>query len=98
YIGPAQLLGVADGESGQPIFRIVDDGEDLVPSGHRADHEIGELTPSLDEAIRCFILTCAARRARGQVTEHNSMLIHVTRFTAVQDELAELVEEEVRRL
>ena len=98
YIGPAQLLGVAEGETGQPIFRLVDDGEDLVPGGHTKEHEIGDLPPSLEEALRCFLLSCAARRARGQVTEHNSMLIHVTRFTAVQRELADLVDDELRRL
>jgi hypothetical protein len=98
YIGPAQLLGLAEGELGQPIFRMVNDAEDLVPAGHDKEHEIGDLTPSLEEALRCFLLSCAARRARGQVTDHNSMLIHVTRFTAVQRELHELVEDEVRRL
>lgn len=35
---------------------------------------------SLKLAVRCFILTCAVRRLRGQENSHNSMLIHVTRF------------------
>ena len=33
----------------------------------------------------------AARRARGQVAVHNSMLIHVTRFQAVQDRVTDQI-------
>jgi hypothetical protein len=43
-----------------------------------------EPPPSLQRAIMSFVLACAARRARGQTRAHNSMLIHVTRYTAVQ--------------
>jgi hypothetical protein len=35
---------------------------------------------SLKIAVRCFVLTCAIRRLRGQNKCHNSMLIHITRF------------------
>ena len=35
-------------------------------------------------AILSFVLTCATRRARSQLRVHNSMLVHVTRFTKVQ--------------
>lgn len=60
-----------------------------MPPMHRSDHlplYKGEdrAPPSLLHAIRCFSLVVAARRARGQSREHNSMLIHVTRFQAVQ--------------
>jgi hypothetical protein len=34
----------------------------------------------LEESIKCFILTCAVRWARGQEHQHNSMLVHVSRF------------------
>ena len=97
---------------GLPIIRTVTDylplergaeSDDLgwIPSGHRKDHVPryrGEpqLPPSVREAIRSFVLVCAARDARGQTTEHNSMLIHVTRFTAVQGHVAEQVAAELR--
>ena len=41
--------------------------------------------PSLRKAIFSFVLACAARVCRGQGNAHSSMLVHVTRFTAVQD-------------
>jgi hypothetical protein len=52
--------------------------------------------PSLHKAILSFVLTCAARRARGQVKVHNSMLVHVTRFTSVQKMVRAQVETEVK--
>lgn len=60
-----------------------------MPPGHRKDHVPlyhGEnrVPPSLERAIACFVLVIAARRARGQLREHNSMLVHVTRLQAVQ--------------
>ncbi len=42
-----------------------------------------------------FVLTCAARAARGQTTTHNSMLVHVTRFVAVQELVADQIREEL---
>jgi hypothetical protein len=60
-----------------------------MPPVHRSDHlplYKGEdrVPPTLAHAIKCFALVVATRRARGQSREHNSMLIHVTRFQAVQ--------------
>ena len=43
-----------------------------------------KLPLSLRKAILSFILVCAARRARGQVDVHNSMLVHVSRYVNVQ--------------
>jgi hypothetical protein len=49
-------------------------------------------------ALRSFVLVCAARRARGQLGVHNSMLVHVTRYTDVQAQVAEQIEEELAAL
>ena len=60
-----------------------------MPDGHKKDWVPPEPLPgSLREAISAFVLACAARRARGQVNEHNSMLVHVTRFQDVQNRVA----------
>lgn len=92
-----------------PLTRIVTDHADTlgmderngwIPPRHLNGHlplfnGADEVPPSLREAIRSFILTCAARRARGQIHEHNSMLIHVTRFTSVQHAVRTQVEAEL---
>jgi hypothetical protein len=48
--------------------------------------------------IRVFVLASAARRARGQGQDFNSMLIHVARFVSVQKKVYEYVEEELENL
>ena len=49
--------------------------------------------PSLRKAIRCFLLSTTIRSLREPAPQLNSMLIHVVRFTNVQ----EIVKEEVER-
>lgn len=57
-------------------------------NGHVPTHAgARQLPPSLHVALWAFLLTCAARRVRGQHPAHNSMLVHVTRFTNVQEEV-----------
>lgn len=105
YVGPARVFGLdsdpdagIEGAEPLPIVRIIDDYEDDFPDRHKSDHVVNGLPESMREAIKTFILTCAARRARGQVSAHNSMLIHVTRFVAVQRQVAEMVRAELTNL
>ncbi|MCK4827389.1 Z1 domain-containing protein, partial [bacterium] len=78
-----------------PVLRTVMDYESYIPKRHKKDYDIRALPPSLKEAIRLFIISCAARAARGQVLKHKSMLVHVTRFVNVQRQVRDLVEEEL---
>lgn len=105
YVGPARMFGV-DGDADVgiedsdplPLFREVDDAERIFPSRHKKELRPTELPGSLKEALKAFVLVCAARRARGQTQAHNSMLIHVTRFVDVQACVADLVQSELRKL
>lgn len=104
YIGPAQVFGLNgdDGTDGpgarMPTFRPVEDQDNWVPNGHKNHHVPGRPPDSLHRAIRSFILVCAARMVRGDVEVHNSMLVHVTRYTSVQHEVMRQISEEVRFL
>lgn len=105
YVGPAKVFGYSrdlvvgiEGASPLPIFRPVHDHELAFPAKHPGDHDPGELPASLKEAILAFVLSCAARRARGQRKAHNSMLVHVTWRTAVQKKVKQLVEDEFHRV
>lgn len=70
----------------------------FIPDGHKKDDARPHSLPeSLKKAIQCFIIACAARRVRGQINVHNSMLVHVTRFINWQNDIALLVEEELNR-
>lgn len=68
------------------------------PPKHKKDHIPTCLPRSLQRAIRCFILSCATRRARGHGQKHSSMLVHVSRFTSVQGHTARLVLDELINL
>ncbi len=68
-------------------------------NGHVPRYEgVDDLPPSLQQAVYSFILSCAARRARGQTGKHNSMLVHVTRFTMVQHAVFSQVEKLLQQL
>lgn len=99
YVGPAKVFGLErdpdsgiEEQPGLPIVFDVEDHEQYFPAGYRKDHDPGGLPPSLDTAIREFILSTAARRARGKVADHNSMLIHVARFVDVQRRVHDYVQ------
>ncbi len=88
-------------------FQSITDGENIlpdnklstsfVPNKHKRSDPLPETLPdSLEYAIKCFILSCAARRVRNQTDVHNSMLIHVSRFTNWQDRVALLVDDKLK--
>lgn len=100
YIGPEKVFGIEvlednsdENDSVLPIVNRVDDYRDSIPNGHKKDDQFPtELPASLKSAIKCFILTCAIRKLRGQEKLHNSMLVHVSRYTRWQKQIKELVE------
>ena len=103
YFGPARVFGLqaADEDEAEPplpIFRDVKDYSAWIPDSHKPNWRPNpsSLPRSLKEAIFAFFLVCAARRARGQETKHNSMLIHTTRYQLVQAEVAEQVDDFLR--
>lgn len=111
YIGPAKVFGVrgAEGRDGSlPLIReILDhslaDGRGWMPQKHRnGHHPLHEgqavLPPSLREAVDAFLLACCIRHLRGQGNEHCSMLVHVTRFTSVQQIVHRQVDNQIRHL
>jgi len=99
YIGPEKVFGIKVLEDDEisdevlPIVNRIDDYQNFVPNGHKRESDLPDSIPdSLRMAIKSFIITCAVRRVRGHVTAHNSMLIHVSRFTNWQDQVKDLVE------
>lgn len=98
YIGPENVFGFSPIEEDEasntvlPIVNRINDYSEFVPDRHKKDDQLPSSLPdSLKRAIRCFIITCAIRRLRGQTAVHNSMLIHVSRFQRWQDFITDLV-------
>lgn len=107
YIGAARIFGLgapldeAEAEATRllPVVRTIKDYAPFIPDRHRMRDVLpDELPPSLHQAIRHFVLSCAIRRVRGQRHKHNSMLVHVSRFVVWQNALAELVDAALKEL
>lgn len=105
YIGPDLVFGLKDDpDTGiqkvepLPLIREVSDNSDRIPDSHKSDHYVSDLPVSLKKSIKYFILTCAARRIRAIGIPHNTMLVHVTRFTHVQRQVLNLVDAELKFL
>jgi hypothetical protein len=97
YTGPGDVFGMSaipeleqEARDGLPLTRPIRDHESWIPDRHKKDLQPGPLPDSLKTAVMAFVLSVAARRSRGQHS-HNSMLLHVTRFNAVQNRVREQV-------
>ena len=105
YVGSAKVFGrIADDTAGfeeqepLPMHVDIDDWQAWMPSGHRVGHHPSDLPASLKEALNYYILTCTIRSLRGHMAQkkHNTMLVHVTRFVAVQTRVEKAIESEIQ--
>lgn len=89
YFGAESLFGrgLLDADEDLPdsdgldMIRIVEDEEidDLRPKSYKDRAQFSlSITPSLDQAIRFYLMASAARCVRGQSSEHSCMLVHTT--------------------
>jgi hypothetical protein len=105
YLGPERVFGLRSADTDDedidplPIFRRVEDQLAWMPEGHKKDWAPPLALPdSLKKAVGAFVLSCAARQARGQVHDHKSMLIHVTRFQEVQRRVGDQIFDHLQTL
>jgi hypothetical protein len=74
------------------LVTISEKDTNVIPLNHKKEFPISKLPESLYEAVRLFLLNVAIRKKRGQGQQHNSMLIHISRFTAIHQKIAFLIE------
>ena len=112
YVGVAKVFGSDDdpdsgieGVDGLPIVRnlevIDEDYQAFVPPKHKIDFVPEALPESLKTAIKAFVITCAVRNVRRRtisMSKHDSMLVHLSRFTDVMDRYHVLLKAEKDRL
>jgi hypothetical protein len=77
----------------EAVIRHIDDNEERLSLKHKIGTQVGELPPSLSTAVRTFIVARAIRLARGQTSQHCSMLVNASRFTDVQRQLRNEIHE-----
>ena len=87
-------------EESRYVRRSIYDCESYIPLGHKSDHSPNAIPPSMKEAIASFFVAAAIkdiRRENGLLDrtreKFDSCLINVSRFTAVQSDLAAPVED-----
>lgn len=102
HVGPELVFGSGEDGKPLPLIRDVQGADSWLAPSHKKDavpFYDGDdgLPPSLCDAILSFLIALAVRRCRGQGNRHSSMLIHVTRYTAVQKHIYDQVEEYLRK-
>lgn len=96
YIGARSVF--SDEGAHSHMLKSNDDCEDYLPEKHHKDFIPSELPASLKQAISSFFIANAVRDLRGDTKCHRSMLINVSRFIAVHEEIRKAVDIYVRDL
>jgi hypothetical protein len=94
YIGAEDIFGGDEENSAkykdvlEPIYP--EEMNAFFPFNHRKGHPVTDLPPSMKEAMAYFLLVNGIRDIRGDIHTHRSMMIHVSRFTDVQNQIRDL--------
>lgn len=94
YFGAEKIFLKSD----KKYLREINDYEQYIPLKHKKDFYVQEIPESLYEAMRTFIINIAVRCLKGQSSKHNSMLVHVTRFTMVHKQIATFVQDYIEKI
>ena len=78
------------------VRTIPEEESSILPVNHKRTFQLREMPPSLKEAILTFLLAKTIRVLRGDIHAHCGMLIHVSRYTDVQQHVAKFVEDAFR--
>ncbi|MEV0802469.1 Z1 domain-containing protein [Kribbella sp. NPDC050281] len=102
YIGPEAIFGREPvdfdaedvGDDGHDFVRSVaiEEIDGLRPRGAATRHEFApEITPSLDSALKYFLLSTAARRVRAKGNRHATALVHTSQHIDVHERTAHAI-------
>lgn len=106
YIGARDIFS-DDGDSSDMLVEINDDImdpksiESLLPLKHKVSTRVFSIPDDLKDAIDTFVLANVIQDIdveRKRRSTHRSMLINVSRFTAVQEQVSDLVNDYLKNL
>lgn len=97
YCGPEEFFNTTGYlEDNKPLFIRHLSNEDIELLDQLRTKDDGDLfthvPSSMQQAIFAFLISIAVRSLRGQEKVHNSMLIHTSRFTDVQNSMSDVIE------
>lgn len=87
YFGPQKVFLDDDGKLKYISLLNVSEVEQFFPKGHKSTWKVVDLPQSLKSAIQNFLVVKAIRNLRGQANEHCSMLINVSPYIDVQNQI-----------
>lgn len=92
YVGASRLFGEGGDLSSTCVRPLAPDYANLLPIRHTSALQIMQLPPSLVDALREYVLLRTIRIAGGHGSAHSAMLINVSRFNNVQEQVRNLVD------
>jgi hypothetical protein len=105
YVGPTRVFRHSlmdedglDTSVRESMTRLIEDAQASFPDKHKKTLHVPELPASLHEAIRAFLMANVILDDRGGGPLHRSMLVNVSRFTAVQEQVGDLIDSHLRAL
>lgn len=103
YTGARNIFS-ENGSASYMLVEINDDSEDpnsiaaLLPLKHKSSAYLSVLPNDLKDSIAAFLLANTIEDLDGMKNNHRSMLINISRFTDVQDQISILVNEYLKNM
>lgn len=98
YIGAQDIFG-DEAQHADMLVRIDDEALELcLPPKHKKTYQVQDLPEDLYEAARYFLLVNAIRDVRGDLSTHRSMMVHISRFNDIQQQIADILNEWLARV
>lgn len=95
YVGARLIFG---DDSPLDCLRHIDDADVFFPRGQRSDSPIAGIPPSVQDAMRVFMVVNAIMDLRKGMPKHRSMLINVSHFTMIQNQVRDFIDELLRKM
>lgn len=93
YVGASRIFGEA---SDLKCLELIEDAEEYFPRGQASDSFVEGIPPSLKDAVTCFFLVNTLMDIRIGMPKHRSMLVNVSHFTLIQNQVRDILDHEVR--
>ncbi|SFM07483.1 Z1 domain-containing protein [Pseudomonas sp. NFACC46-3] len=93
YVGASRIFSET---SDLKCLEVIHDAEEYFPRGQTSDSNVEGVPPSLIDAVVCFFLVNTLMDIRAGMPKHRSMLVNVSHFTLIQDQVRDILDHEVR--
>jgi hypothetical protein len=93
YVGARRIFGT---DAKLACLEVINDAEVFFPSDQRSDSAVDDVPASLREAVMAFFIVNAIMDLRPGMPKHRSMLVNVSHFTLVQNQISDILNAEIR--